>query len=211
MQRKMSSSISMVLPLFIILIILIILLIFLYKKLNRDANGEYTIRRIVYKEGGVRDRVRGAALAVETHLGVQLWPHGDDAGEEMRDVHDEEGEVEASDNQQGSEGSDTDGEDEQEEDSVDDTGSTKEKEGDKSSVESSEAGEQDRLIDNKPEVKEEEEDKSKEKKEEEEQEKGKVEASGGTGLLIDLNQFSGSAIWSEEEGGEDRDGDVTAL
>ncbi|XP_047241183.1 uncharacterized protein si:ch211-119e14.1 [Girardinichthys multiradiatus] len=208
MQRKMSSSISMVLPLFLTLIILIVLLIFLYKKLNRDADGEYTIRRIVYKEGGVRDWVRGAALAVETHLGVQLWPHGDDAGEEMQDVHDEEGEVEASDNQQGS---DTDGEDEQEEDSVDHSGSTKEKEGDKSSVESSEAGEQDRLINNKPEVKEEVEDKSKEKKEEEEQEKGKVEASGGTGLLIDLNQFSGSAIWSEEEGGEGQGHDVTAL
>lgn len=180
------------------LIGLLLLLIFLYKKLNRDTNGEYTVKRMVYKEGGVRDRVRGAALALESRLGVQLWPQSDteEDGEEMQEIRDEEGQVEEG----GSKGSDSKGED-QEEDSV------KEKEGDasddNSSVQSSEAGEQARLTDQ-ADAKEEKEEKVGDRE-------GKGEASGGPGLLIDIKQFSGSAIWSEEEGREGKDGDMTVL
>lgn len=180
------------------LIGLLLLLIFLYKKLNKDTNGEYTIKRMVYKEGGVRDRVRGAALALESRLGVQLWPQSDteEDGEEMQEIRDEEGQVEEG----GSKGSDSKGED-QEEDSV------KEKEGDasddNSSVQSSEAGEQARLTDQ-ADAKEEKEEKVGDRE-------GKGEASGGPGLLIDIKQFSGSAIWSEEEGREGKDGDMTVL
>ncbi|XP_049923278.1 neurofilament light polypeptide [Epinephelus moara] len=180
------------------LIGLLLLLIFLYKKLNRDTNGEYTVKRMVYKEGGVRDRVRGAALALESHLGVQLWPQSDseEDGEEMQEIRDEEGQVEEG----GSQGSDSEGED-QEEDSA------KEKEGDalgdNSSVQSSEAGEQARLTD--------QADAKEEKEEKVGDGEGKGEASGGPGLLIDLKQFSGSAIWSEEEGCVGKDGDMTVL
>ncbi|XP_050931547.1 retrotransposon-like protein 1 [Lates calcarifer] len=204
------SSTKTVLVLFFCLVGLIFLLIFLYKKLNKEANGEYTIRRMVYKEGGVRDRVRGAALALETRLGVQIWPRGDseEDGEEMQEVQDEEGQVEEG----GSQGSDSERED-QDEDEEEEEGNNGEHcsktEGkgddtpaDNTSVEGSEPDEETRLTD-KPEAKEEEE-----KREEKVGEgAGKGEASGGAGLLIDLKQFSGSAIWSEEGEGKD----VTAL
>ncbi|KAM4714759.1 uncharacterized protein FYW61_019669 [Anableps anableps] len=199
-----------VLALSLILLGLVVLLVFFYKKLNKEANNQYTIQNIIYKEGGVRDRVRGAALAVETRLGIQVLPRGEDEGEEMEEVQDEERNVESGDSHHQSDGSDMDGEDEQEEDSVDHSDSTREKDGDNSGVESLEAGEEDRLMDKKPEVKE-VEDKSEEMQEKEVIEECKAEASGGTGLLIDLKQFSGSAIWSEQEGGEGQCGDVTAL
>lgn len=187
-----------VLVLFFCLLGLIVLLFFLYKKLNKEANGEYTIRRMVYKEGGVRDRVRGATLALETRLGVRLWPGGDtnEDGEGMEEIQDEEGRVEDG----GSENSDSeggDGEEEDEEDSVEQENGKGGDTDDNSSVVSSEAGEEARLTDQ-----------SEEKVGDGE---GKAEASGGAGLLIDLKQFSGSAIWSEEGGGEGKESDVTAL
>lgn len=192
-----------VLILFFCLIGLIVLLIFFYKKLNREANGEYTIRSIVYKEGGVRDRVRGAALALGTRLGVQLWPgsNTDEDGEEMQEVQDEEGQVEEG----SSQGNDSEGDDQEEEEEE----SAEEEKGkggdtdDISSLEGSEAGEQASLTDQ-PEAK----GRTGEKVGDGE---GKGEASGGAGLLIDLKQFSGSAIWSEEESGEAKESDVTAL
>ncbi|XP_070786150.1 uncharacterized protein [Enoplosus armatus] len=195
------SSTRTVLIIFFCLIGLIVLLIFLYKKLNREANGEYTVRRMVYKEGGVRDRVRGAALALGSCLGVQLWPRSDtdEEGEEMQEVQDEEG---------GSQGSDSEGDDqEEEEDSVEQC-DTKGKGGDTSddnpSLESLEEEEQARLVDQ-PQAK------GEMREEKVGDGKGKGEASGGAGLLIDLKQFSGSAIWSEERESEGKDNDVTAL
>ncbi|XP_073331206.1 uncharacterized protein [Pagrus major] len=205
MPETSSSSTQTVLILFFCLLGLVILLIFLYKKLNKEANGEYTIRRIVYKEGGVRDQVRGAALAVGTRLGVQLWPRSDtdEEGEEMQDIEDEEAQVEDRGSQgSGSQGSDSEGDDQEDSEG----GNLEQGEGgdtsdDKSSLEGSEAGEQARLVD------------QTEKGEENEEKdgEGKGEASGGAGLLIDLNQFSGSAIWSEEERGVSKESDVTAL
>uniref|UniRef100_A0A8C9XK53 Si:ch211-119e14.1 n=1 Tax=Sander lucioperca TaxID=283035 RepID=A0A8C9XK53_SANLU len=144
-SRFSVSSLYTVLILFFCLIGLISLLIFLYKKLNREANGEYTVRRLVYKEGGIRDRVRGTALALGT-----------------RDTSDDNSSLEGS--EAGGQARPTDQEEAK--------GDTEEKVGD---------------------------------------EEGKGEASGGAGLLIDLKPFSGSAIWSEEEGGEGKDSDMTAL
>lgn len=205
-----STATSTVLILFSLLVILMLLLFFLYKKLNKDTNGDYTIEHIVFKEGGVRDQVRGAALALETRLGVQLWPRNDtdEEGDEMQEVQDEEGLVEEGDGQ----GSDSE-EDHQGEEEVDNVGETKENGGDTSDENSSlgnsegEEEEETTLINqSKPEVK---------KGEVQEQKVGdgggKGEASGGTGLLIDLKQFSGSAIWSEEEGGKGKEIDVTPL
>lgn len=195
--EKSSSSTRTLLILFFFLMSLIILLILLYKKLNRETNGEYTIRRMVYKEGGVRDQVRGAALALETRLGVQLWPHRDtdEYGSEMQEIQDEEME------KGGSQGSDSKGDDHEEGDNVEQCGKTEGKESgtsdDDSSLEGSEAGERTRLTDQ-PERAE----KGEEKEERVGDGEGKGEASGGAGLFIDLKQFSGSAIWSEEEGGE---------
>lgn len=182
---------STVLVLFFSLVGLTALLIFLYKKLNREGDGEYSLRRIVYKKGGVRDRVRGVALVVERHLGVQLWPRGslDEDGNEMQDIQGEEIWME----QCGCRESDTDKENEE-----DDLVVKSEREED---VCSSEEGEQEENSD------------TRDGKEEEDKERpagggGIEEESGGAGLIINLSQFSGSVIWSGEDGGE---GNVTAL
>ncbi|XP_061565643.1 protein SDA1 homolog [Cololabis saira] len=181
------------------LLVLILLLIFFYKKLNKEAEGEYTIRNLVYKEGGVRDVVRGAAVGVGTRLGIQLWPQSEEDGEEMQSV----GDVESPTEDDNSQRDDRDGEDEEDEDddednTMDQSGEENEKRDDASSLEGSEAGEEERLMD---------EPKREENLEKVGEAQGKVEA---TGLLIDLKQFSGSAIWSEE-GAEGQCGNVTAL
>ncbi|XP_075968404.1 uncharacterized protein LOC142971673 [Anarhichas minor] len=195
------SSTPTVLILLFCLLGLIVLLFFLYMRLNREANGEYTVRRMVYKEGGVRDRVRGAALALETRLGVQLWPQSDadEDGEEMQEVQDEEGQVEEG----GSQGSDSEGDDQEEEEEEEQSVGAKGGGGDNSSVECSEADEQDRLMDQA-----EDEGEVGEKVGDGE---GTGQVRGGAGLSIDLKQFSGSAIWSGEQGGMALDSDVTAL
>ncbi|XP_054457593.1 uncharacterized protein si:ch211-119e14.1 [Anoplopoma fimbria] len=185
------------------LLCLIVLLFFLYKMLNKEANGKYTVQRMVYKEGGVRDRVRGAALALGTRLGVQLWPPSDN-DEEMREVQDEERQVEEG----GSQWNDSKGDDQEEKEGEEEEQCGRAKgEGsethDYSSLESSDAEEEDRLTDQVESVGETEEKVG--------DGEGEGEASGGTGLLIDLKQFSGSAIWSAEEGGEGIVSDVTVL
>lgn len=199
-----SSSTLTVLILFFSLMGLIILLIFLYKKLNRETNGEYTVQHMVYKEGGVRDQVRGATSALGTCL-VQLCPHRDtdDYGAEMVEIQDEEGQMEKGD----SEGSVSEEDDHKEEDNLEQCGKTEGKETDNSdddsSLEGSEVGEQTRLIG------ELEAEKGEEREEKVGDGEGKGEASGGAGLLIDLKHFTGSAIWSEEEVSEVSD--VTPL
>lgn len=194
-----SSSTATVLTLFFCLIGLIILLIFLYKVLNKESNGEYTIQRIVYKEGGLRDRVRGAAMVVGTRLGVQLWPHSDseEDGEEMQEIKDEEGQMGKHSSEENESGED----EHEEEDNVEQSDEMKENgddtSHDNSSLEGLDSEEQASLI-YQPEEKGGDGD-------------SKGEASGGAGLQINISQFSGSAIWSEEEGGEALVSDVTAL
>lgn len=181
----------------VFLVLLLVLLVYLYKKLNQQANGQYTIQRMVYKEGGVRDQVRGVALAVGTRLGIQLWHSGDSdkSGEEMQDIHDEEGEMERG----GSEGSEEEeGEEEQCSDTVSrDSGTSADDSG-------SEAGEDARLM-GQPE----ETEATEERVEKERGEERKGDAGGSAELAIDLKQFSGSAIWSEEQMAEVND--VTQL
>lgn len=179
MAEEESSFSLIVLILFFLLFGLIAMLVFMYKKLNKETNGEYTIRNMVYKEGGVRDRLRGVALALETRLGVQLWPHDDI---EMQEVRDEEAQVKIDDSQ-AREIEEKDGKAEEEEEDSD----TSDEE---SHLESSEADEEARLND------------EPESEEKEKEDKTEGEGSGGTELLISLNQFSGSAIWSEEKVGE---------
>lgn len=188
---KVSNATVAILSVFLVL--LLVLLVYLYKKLNQQANGQYTIRRMVYKEGGVRDQVRGVALAVGTRLRIQLWHSGDSdkSGEEMQDIHDEEGEMERG----GSEGSE---EEEQCSDTVSrDSGTSADDSG-------SEAGDDARLM-GQPE----ETEATEERVEKERGEERKGDASGSAELAIDLKQFSGSAIWSEEQTAEVND--VTQL
>lgn len=202
-SENSSSSTWTVVILFFCLVGLIILLIFLYKKLNREADGEYTIRRMVYKEGGVRDQVRIATVALGTRLGVQLWHGGDSdkGGEEMQEIQDEEGEMERG----GSQGSDSEEEEREEEDNEEQCGGTGRKDSGTSDDDiGSEAGETTRLT-GQPEKAEDVE----EKLEKERDGEGKAQSSRSAELSIDLKQFSGSAIWSEDQIGEVRD--VTQL
>lgn len=204
-KEEMQLSTKTVLFLFFFLIALLVLLFLLYKKLNRETNGEYTVHRMVYKEGGVRDRMRAAVLTVEGHLGFQLWPHSDNDIENM----DGEDDVERQEEDENSQASDSGGEDDQENpenDSTDPSNTSEGKGGENSSVEDVEEGEHRRLMvaaDVTNETSEDTEKKIEENK--------KVEGGEGTGLLIDLKQFSGSAIWSEEDVGDSKGGDLTAL
>lgn len=196
MTGSENASTSTVVILFFFLVGLIILLIFLYKKLNQEADGEYTIRRMVYKEGGVRDQVRIAAVALGTCLAVQVWHGGDSdkGGEEMQEIQDEEEEMERG----GSQGSDSEEEEREEEDNEEQCGGTGRKDSDTSDDDTgSEAGETTRLT-GQPEKEEDAE----EKVEKERDGEGKVESSRSAELSIDLKQFSGSAIWSEDQIGE---------
>lgn len=180
--------------LFVSLVLLFVLLVYLYKKLNQQSTGQYTIRRMVYKEGGVRDQVRAAALVVGTRLGIQLWPSGDSdkSGEEMQEMDDEEGRLERGGSQ---ESGDEGGDEEREEEQCSDTESRHS--GTSADDSASEAGEEARLIGQPKEAQVTEERAEKERGEE-----GNGEANQSSELAIDLKQFSGSAIWSEEQTAE---------
>lgn len=180
-----------VFALFLTLACLVILLIFLYKKLKKESDGEYSIRRMVYKKGGVRDQVRGAALALETRLGIQLWPRSDseDDGQEMQDARD----VEAA-------GSGAEEDEEQGEEEEGNSNSCERESADGGSCEEESEGRA--MPMDEPMT-------HKEKKvEESEDQQDNVK---GTQLLIDLNNLSGSAIWSEEQGCVDTSATVTTF
>lgn len=180
----------------VVLVLLLVLLVYFYKKLNQLANGQYTIQRLVYKEGGVRDQVRGVALVVWTRLGIQLWPRdeSDKSGEEMQEINDEEGGLERG----GSRENEGEAGDEENEEQCSDTESRDS--GTSADDSGSEAGEDARLMGQPKDAKVTEERADKEKAEE-----GNGEANGSSELAIDLKQFSGSAIWSEEQTAEVND------
>ncbi|RAM39482.1 hypothetical protein DOZ52_29035, partial [Enterobacter hormaechei] len=90
---NMSGSTSTVLVLLFLLIILALALVYFYKKLNADTNGQYTVQRIVFAPGGLRDRVRQGVGVVENRFGVHIWPQPRDDEENIggNDEGDEEG------------------------------------------------------------------------------------------------------------------------
>ncbi|XP_057710126.1 uncharacterized protein si:ch211-119e14.1 [Corythoichthys intestinalis] len=75
--------------LFAAFLALLVLLVILYKKLNRETDGKYALRRVVYEEGGLRERARRAAAALGTRLGVRPGPRPKRDGVEMRDFGEE--------------------------------------------------------------------------------------------------------------------------
>ncbi|XP_062300819.1 cyclin-dependent kinase 11B [Scomber scombrus] len=203
MTVEYHTSTTTVLLLFFLLIVLVALLIIFYKKLNKENNGEYTISRIVSKEGGLRDQVRGAATFLGTRLGVQRRPsyESEQDEEEMQDEEQHMGE-------HSSQGSDSEEDEQEEEDDEEQPGETKRKGGctsdDNSSYIGSDLEEEISLMG------------QSEAKGETGEEKGgdgdgKGEASAGGGLLINLSQLSGSAIWSDDKGDGAKVCDVTAL
>ncbi|XP_072314615.1 uncharacterized protein [Eucyclogobius newberryi] len=182
---------------------LIILLFFLYKYLNKEANGKYTVQRIVYREGGLRDRAREATVALGNRLGIQLWPQSETDPDEAN----EEGEEER---QESSNGDDCSDEDDsvkvnmQESDSSAGLHNAK-RSSEPNSVDSSDEEEQP-LVKHEAEPKE-EAGKAEEPAADEAQEDNR-ETSGP--MVINLNPFAGSVHWSEEAGDKDSD-DVTEL
>lgn len=200
---------STILVLFFLLAILLILLFVMYKYLNREAHGKYTIRRIVYREGGLRDRVRGTAITFGNRLGVQLWPQSDadldeENGDECDDDDDDAQVNSGNEEEENSDEDDTMQDDEPKTDAKDELNA--EKEESKKAIDSSDEEEEAEA----PEVTE--------VKLEIEPVKtvelgsdiqARVETSGP--IVINLNQLSGGVIWSEEDGGGDKGGDVTAL
>ncbi|XP_064787827.1 uncharacterized protein si:ch211-119e14.1 [Oncorhynchus masou masou] len=210
--RDETTSTRKVLITFFLLVFLVCLLVFLYMWLNRKTNGQYTVRQLVYGQDGARDRIMAGVRVLEVRLGRRLWPLG--ADEEA--IREEEHKNEERDVERGSEGRESEGEEEgdEREDRGDDSSD------DYSSMEGCDLRERAKLTCEKEEIREREEEREEnmeekwESKEDGESDEGAVggEKSGEGGLLIDLHQFSGSAIWSEDrsDGGRDKD-DVTAL
>ncbi|KAL2079111.1 hypothetical protein ACEWY4_024855 [Coilia grayii] len=220
MGASNSSDTTCVVLLFMLLI-LVSLLAYLYRRLNRDTSGQYTVREMVLGKDGLRDRVRSGVVVVETRLGVHLWPRprprpsDEEAGEEgeeagsARDSDVEEGQTQADEQKEGAGGAEGGGgeSEHEEEDSEDDY----------SSMEGTDLRERAKLIKDLDEQADEQEKDRQEgggkeegpRKEREEEEEEKEEENRG--LLVNLQEFSGSAIWSEEKKEDDTDIDLTAL
>ncbi|XP_063043343.1 cilia- and flagella-associated protein 251 [Engraulis encrasicolus] len=237
----MAASNGPVVVLLLLLVILVALLSFLYWRLNRDTNGQYTVREMVLGKDGLRDRMVSGVAAMETRLGVNLLPRprtGDDGdGEDARDqgssgqlVRDRDLEKGGSsqveeeerrrrkeeEEEQRADGRAENGhtdrrQEEEEEDEEEDS------EDDYSSMGGTDLRVRAKLMEEvDEEVEEQERDKREGGGEEEKTRKeGDEEKEEGEkrGLLVNLQEFSGSAIWSGEtkEAEEDMDTDLTAL
>ncbi|KAK2860601.1 hypothetical protein Q7C36_004767 [Tachysurus vachellii] len=203
MANTSSDSTVPVLILFFILVILLIVLFYLYKRLNHETKDQYTIQRLVFSEGGLRDRVMRGIAVVEARI------------DNMRSqAHDEEQAL--SSNEDG-------GVDKEEgEDNAGQGHGENEKTDEKAEEDHNDSSDDYSSIDLKERVKL---NNSKDEKKEKEQEEEKVAKDGANGdgskpveadvkneervgLLVDLKTFSGSAIWSEEKKEESN---VTAL
>ncbi|MCJ8731680.1 hypothetical protein PDJAM_G00202310 [Pangasius djambal] len=199
-----TDNTSTVLILFFILILLVLLLFYLYKRLNHETKGEYTIRQLVFGEGGLRDRMRQGVAVVEARLGDRIRSRNNDEeqalsiNEDGNSGKEEEGEEDAGEGH--SENKTEEKEEEHQNDSSDDYSSIDLKE---------------RVKQNKGKEEEKKEDEQKEDEVVNDEAKGDnskqeedVKNEERVGLLVDLKTFSGSAIWSEEKTEETN---VTAL
>ncbi|XP_067117826.1 AP-3 complex subunit beta-1 isoform X1 [Osmerus mordax] len=198
-----TTSDRVVVTLCFLLVFLILLLAYLYMKLNRETSGQYTLRRMVYREGGVRDRVRGGVRTLETRLGRRLWPLNENEEEIEGEESEEERDVE-----EGSKRGESEGEGDEGDDSSDDysslegcnlrgrAGGAQEREGRRESKGSMES-----------------EDKKDGAREDGGVKAGLEEGEGNRGgdLQIGLKHFSGSATWSEEQKKQEDDNNVTAF
>ncbi|XP_051506105.1 retrotransposon-like protein 1 [Myxocyprinus asiaticus] len=199
-----SNSTPTVIALLFIWVILVLALVYFYKRLNADTNGQYTIQRAVFSEGGLRDRLRQGVGFVENRFGVNIWPRPRDEDEEVMQGNDRE-DVEEEDvnDKQNESHADEDGEQE--------SGDAK----DDSSDDYSSIDLRERLSlrkEDQKSVTEEEEEKEKQNEAaagEEATQSEEVKNEEKVGLLIDLKPFAGSAIWSEEN--KDVGNDLTAL
>ncbi|XP_067308097.1 protein tyrosine phosphatase receptor type C-associated protein [Pseudorasbora parva] len=200
-EKVSVDSTPTVLVLLVILIILAVALVYFYKKLNADTNGQYTVQRMVFAPGGLRDRLRQGVGVVENRFGVHIWPQPRDDEENIGD-NDEEGGDHDKQNDSYAEG-----EQQENDDGGDDSS-------DYSSVDLRERAKM--QMEEKNEAEEEKEKQKEEKKEEEaaaggEDRSKEVKNEEKVGLLVDLKPFTGSAIWSEESKNGNEGNDLTAL
>ncbi|XP_023665116.1 uncharacterized protein [Paramormyrops kingsleyae] len=183
-MSESQSSLTTVILLIFLLAILIVALIYLYKKLNRETDDKYTVHELIYGEDGARQRLQNGVQALESSLGIRIWPRkreeaeGEDV-EEQREEHQED-RVEVPDIEQGQEHDET---------SLDKKAEEEDDSDDYSSMEGVDLREKAKLKENMEEG----------ENEEEEREGGGAGSGVGGGLLVDLKQFSGSAIWQEEK------------
>ncbi|KAK1796959.1 hypothetical protein P4O66_008357, partial [Electrophorus voltai] len=190
-----SNSTAVILYLLFLLIALVLLLFYLYKRLNRDTDGQYTIQHLIFSPGGLRDRVIQGVQAVESRVHdlrsrLQI-PDEEEGNAENDEVGN--GERKQEEAEKGRTQNDTNGEikEEQNQDNSSD---------DYSSIDLRERVKENnnKKVDNKEEDKKEEsEDRAKENDCKQSEE---VKNEERVGLFIDLKSFSGSAIWSGEKG-----------
>ncbi|KAG9346965.1 hypothetical protein JZ751_005892 [Albula glossodonta] len=210
-------KIAVVVLLFIMLIVLIVALVYFYRRLNQMSDGEYTIDKLINGKDGARERAGNAVRYIENRFGVRLRPRkrGDvEEGEEEEEREEQEREQEqerVSEKDAESQVED----DRQEEDSSDDYSSLegcdlRER---KRLQEGSEKRKEGRRANEDKKEEEKEEIKAQQKEEKETEGEESREGGGATGgLLADLKEFSGSAIWAEERKSDgENDGDVTEL
>ncbi|XP_052010044.1 FK506-binding protein 4 [Xyrauchen texanus] len=201
MTSYSADSTPTVIALLFIWVILVLALVYLYKRLNADTNGQYTLQRAVFAEGGLRDRLRQGVGFVENRFGVNIWPRPRDEEEEvMQGI--EGGDVEEEDDNDKQNESHGDEDDEQESGDVKDDSSD-----DYSSIDLRE-----RLNlrkEDQKRVTEEEEKQNEAAAGEEDTQSEEAKNEEKVGLLTDLKPSAGSAIWSEEN--KDGGNDLTAL
>ncbi|XP_076829442.1 uncharacterized protein LOC143475470 [Brachyhypopomus gauderio] len=184
-----------------LLIVLLLLLLYFYKRLNRDTDDQYSVQRLVFRPGGLRDRVMQGARAVESRVR--------DLRSRLQPQDEEEGNYE--DNEDGSAGGKKGEADKGHtgDDSMEDDieGPEENSSDDYSSIDLRERAKQNNTKDEEQNEGEQNEESKDGAGKNESKESEEVTNEERVGLLIDLKSFSGSAIWSEERA----ESSVTAL
>lgn len=197
------DSTPIVIGLLFIWLILVLALVFFYKKLNKDTNGQYDIHRLIFAEGGLRDRFRQGVGVVENRLGVRIWPQPPEEEEDLQ--VNEEGDEEDVDNVKQNENHAEEEEEEQESHDIKDDSSD-----DYSSIDLRERANKKKENKNGEKTEAEEDDEKQEEVTGEDEKHGKeLKNEEKVGLLVDFKPFAGSAIWSEQS--KDEANDLTAL
>ncbi|KAL7876136.1 hypothetical protein AOLI_G00110990 [Acnodon oligacanthus] len=189
-----SNSTPIVLTLFFLWLLLVLILIYLYRRLNRETNNQYSVQRLIYGEGGLRDRVI-QGVEVVTNFTGRFLPQNRDEEEAIGDI--ENGDEERKETCQNETNAD-ENEEEDKDDSSDDY----------SSIDLKERVKQNNSTEELKKVEEQKKESKDEEKEDEHKQEEEVKDAERVGLLVNIKPFSDSAIWSEEK---TEDSNVTAL
>lgn len=208
------SNTPLVVFLVFLLIFLTLALVYFYKRLNRETNGQYALTKLVNE---ARERAQNAARPIESRLRGLLRSRTDEEEDEDEERGREEDDEKESRERVSLKDAENLTEDEQREeaDSSDDYSSMEgfqPQEGQPLQRGSDKGRKGKRASQEKKEEKKTEVAEATDEKKEEKQAEGEG-GQAGAGLLADLKEISGSAIWAAEgknEGDKDS-GDVTEL